>query len=132
MEYNIILSQDIHSLSEFRAQASAVIAKVKDSGRIAVITQNGKGAAVLMNIKQFEELSALKESVINEPEIAYEAISMDKKLYQKIENLSKEEQTRLEHLVDTLIAPVTPTGKLPALDLGGKLDNQHIRTLAHE
>lgn len=134
MPYEITLSKDIHSLSGFRANATSVIEKVKqEKGRVAVITQNGKAAAVIMGVAFFEELEAATSFVAKEPSTLYESTDiMEKELYQKIEKLSKEEQERLSHLIDNLLAPVSAPEELPALSLGGRLDQKNIRQLARE
>jgi antitoxin YefM len=55
------LDEDIKPLSEFRANATAFIKQVKDSKRPLVITQHGRGAAVLMGVREYEQLLAKLE-----------------------------------------------------------------------
>jgi prevent-host-death family protein len=52
----IALNNDIHSLSEFRTNASGFISQVHNTKRPLVITQNGKSAAVLLDVDEFEKL----------------------------------------------------------------------------
>jgi antitoxin YefM len=52
----IHLEEDLQPLSEFRANASSIIDKVKNENRIVVITQHGKGAAVLMSVSEYERM----------------------------------------------------------------------------
>lgn len=50
------LSRDLKPLSEFRANAAAVVRQVRDTKRPVVLTQRGKGAAVLMDVGEYEAL----------------------------------------------------------------------------
>jgi len=49
-------SQDIRPLSEFRANAAAFIQQVRSTRRPLVLTQHGRGAAVLLDIHEYERL----------------------------------------------------------------------------
>ncbi len=53
---NIDLSEDIRSLSEFRANTSSLIEQVKNTRRPLVITQHGKSSAVVMDVREYESL----------------------------------------------------------------------------
>ncbi len=53
----INISQDIVSLSDFKARASRMLHDIQCSHRPLVITQNGKAAAVLMNPADFDRLA---------------------------------------------------------------------------
>lgn len=53
----IILDQDIKPMSEFRAHTAACIKQVQKTKRPVVITQNGKSAAVLIDVMEFESIS---------------------------------------------------------------------------
>jgi antitoxin YefM len=55
------LDEDIKPLSEFRANTTAFIEQVKDSKRPLIITQHGRGAAVLLGVKEYERLLAKLE-----------------------------------------------------------------------
>jgi prevent-host-death family protein len=52
----INLETDLQPLSEFRANASSIIDKVKNENRTIIITQHGKGAAVLISVSEYERL----------------------------------------------------------------------------
>lgn len=52
----INLESDLQPLSEFRANASSIIDKVKNENRTIIITQHGKGAAVLMSVSEYERM----------------------------------------------------------------------------
>jgi len=52
----IQLHQDIRPLSEFRANAAALIEQVRSSKRPMVITQHGKSSAVLLDVQEYESL----------------------------------------------------------------------------
>ncbi len=50
----INFDQDIQPLSEFRAGVSKFLNQVNESKRPLVITQRGKGVAVLLDVAEFE------------------------------------------------------------------------------
>ena len=49
-------SEDIRSLSEFRANVAGVVRQVQRRRRPVFLTQHGRGAAVLMDVDAYEEL----------------------------------------------------------------------------
>jgi antitoxin YefM len=53
---NLRLSRDIRPLSEFRANTAAFVRQVQESRRPLVLTQYGRGAAVLLDIAEYEQL----------------------------------------------------------------------------
>ena len=53
---HINLEQDIKPLSEFRANAAALVKHVKDTRRPLIITQHGKSTAVLLDVKEYQAL----------------------------------------------------------------------------
>ena len=53
---SVELSTDIQPVSDFRANASAMLKQVRSSGRPIVLTQRGRGAAVLLDINAYEAL----------------------------------------------------------------------------
>jgi prevent-host-death family protein len=64
------VSDDIVPLSEFKAQASKVMRKLKSSQRPVIITQNGRPAAVLITPDEFDRhrerdrfVSAVREGI---------------------------------------------------------------------
>jgi prevent-host-death family protein len=50
------LSRDIRPLSEFRANTAKFVRHVQETGRPLVLTQHGRGAAVLLDITEYEKL----------------------------------------------------------------------------
>ena len=52
----IRFSRDIRPLSEFRANAAALIKQVRTTRRPLVLTQHGKSAAVLLDVEEYERL----------------------------------------------------------------------------
>lgn len=52
----IDLSRDLKPLSEFRANAAAIVREVRGTKRPMVLTQRGKGAAVLLDVGEYEAL----------------------------------------------------------------------------
>jgi len=52
----IHLDKDIQPLSAFRANAASIIQKVKKDRRPVVITQHGKGSAILLDVTDYEEM----------------------------------------------------------------------------
>lgn len=55
------VSEDIITVSDFKAQASEWLRRVSGSGHPLVITQNGKPAGVLLSPTAFDELSDRQE-----------------------------------------------------------------------
>jgi len=53
---HVNIKEDIHSLSDFRAGVSSFIQQVTVTKRPLVITQHGKGVAVLTGISEFEAM----------------------------------------------------------------------------
>jgi prevent-host-death family protein len=52
----INLEQDIKPLTEFRANVTAFVQKVRESKRPMVITQHGRSSAVLLGVEEYESL----------------------------------------------------------------------------
>lgn len=50
------LSRDIRPLSEFRANTAKFVRQVQETRRPLVLTQHGRGAAVLLDIGEYERL----------------------------------------------------------------------------
>ncbi|RLB47761.1 MAG: prevent-host-death protein [Deltaproteobacteria bacterium] len=57
----IRISEDIVTVSDFKAQASEWLRQIAGSGHPLVITQNGKPAGVLLSPAAFDELSERQE-----------------------------------------------------------------------
>ncbi len=69
----ISLKEDIHSVTEFRANATSFISQVQKKHRPIVLTQHGKSAAVLMDVSEYERLMEVWE-IIHDIKIAQENI----------------------------------------------------------
>lgn len=52
----IHLGQDIKQLSEFRANAAALIKRLQTTRRPLVLTQRGHSAAVVLDVQEYERL----------------------------------------------------------------------------
>lgn len=50
------LNEDIRPLSEFRTGIASFLKKVHDTKRPLVITQHGKGVAVLLDVNEYESM----------------------------------------------------------------------------
>jgi prevent-host-death family protein len=53
---SISAKDDIKPVSEFRSNAKALIAQVHNTKRPLVITQNGKSAAVLLDVAEYQKM----------------------------------------------------------------------------
>lgn len=49
-------NEDIHPLSEFRANAAAFIKQVQETQRPIVLTLRGRGRAVLLDVDEYQKL----------------------------------------------------------------------------
>ncbi|HHJ34961.1 MAG TPA: type II toxin-antitoxin system Phd/YefM family antitoxin [Gammaproteobacteria bacterium] len=54
----INLKEDVQPLSEFRSGVSSFIQQVTETKRPLLITQHGKGVAILTDVEEFENLTA--------------------------------------------------------------------------
>jgi prevent-host-death family protein len=52
----INLEADIQPVSDFRARTSSMLDQVKSTGRPLILTQRGRGAAVVVDIHAFQAL----------------------------------------------------------------------------
>lgn len=50
------LDQDIQPLSEFRSNVASYIRQINETRRPLVITQHGKGVAVLLDVAEYEAM----------------------------------------------------------------------------
>ena len=70
--YSLDLAEDICPVSEFRANSTNLIKRVREEHRPIVLTQHGKSAAVVIDVADFQkmqdELSLFKE--IKEADLA--------------------------------------------------------------
>lgn len=68
------LTEDIQPLSEFRANAAALLEKVRSTKRPLVLTQRGHSAAVVVDVGEYErlieELEVLRDVRTAEGQIA--------------------------------------------------------------
>jgi antitoxin YefM len=54
--HRIQLDEDIQPLSEFRSKVAFYFDQVKKTKRPLIITQNGKSAAILLNVSEYEAM----------------------------------------------------------------------------
>ncbi|MDP3582676.1 MAG: type II toxin-antitoxin system Phd/YefM family antitoxin [Ignavibacteria bacterium] len=54
--FRIHLDKDIQPLSEFRSKVAFYFDKVKKTKRPLIITQNGKSAAILLDVSEYEAM----------------------------------------------------------------------------
>lgn len=68
------LDQDIRPLSEFRSGVASFIKHVSDTRRPLVLTQHGRGVAVVVDIREFEamreKLAILDDIQVSRAQIA--------------------------------------------------------------
>lgn len=57
----VVLDQDVKPISEFRANAASLVRQVQRTKRPLVITQQGRSAAVLLDVSEYEKLLAKLE-----------------------------------------------------------------------
>ena len=50
------IDEDIRPLSEFRAGVATFIKQIRETGRPMVLTQRGRGVAVLVDVQEYERL----------------------------------------------------------------------------
>jgi prevent-host-death family protein len=50
------LEADIQPVSDFRANTASVLRQVRDTGRPVVLTQRGRGAAVLVDVRVYQSM----------------------------------------------------------------------------
>ncbi|HYW11348.1 MAG TPA: type II toxin-antitoxin system Phd/YefM family antitoxin [Longimicrobium sp.] len=71
---SILISEDVRPLSEFRANAAAFVEQVQTTQRPIVLTQHGRGAAVLLDVLEYERLVERAE-VLEDIRVAEEQIA---------------------------------------------------------
>lgn len=57
------LDEDIRPLSEFRAGVASFVKRVNDTGRPVVLTQRGRGVAVLVDISEYAAMRERLETI---------------------------------------------------------------------
>lgn len=53
---SVRISDDILPIHEFKAQASAIVGKVRRTGRPVVVTQNGRASAVVISARDYDRI----------------------------------------------------------------------------
>lgn len=56
MPLSVRLDADVQPVSEFRSHTAAIIEKVRTTGRPVLLTQHGRGAAVLLDVRHYQAL----------------------------------------------------------------------------
>jgi prevent-host-death family protein len=67
------LNTDIQPITAFRANTAALIARVRETKRPVVLTQHGRGAAVLLDVDAYQEMLDRQETgggAVRPPEVA--------------------------------------------------------------
>jgi antitoxin YefM len=59
----IDLVSDIKPLSEFRANTASLITQVRKTGRPLVLTQHGKSAVVLLDVRHYQSMLSAYEQM---------------------------------------------------------------------
>ena len=66
-------SRDIQPVTEFRANAAQFIEQVQTTGQPVILTQHGRGAAVLLDVESYEamvdELALLRDVRLAEEQV---------------------------------------------------------------
>jgi antitoxin YefM len=70
----IRFSEDVRPVSEFRANAAAFIEQIQTTRRPILLTQHGRGAAVLIDVAEYERLVERAE-VLEDIRVAEEQIA---------------------------------------------------------
>jgi len=67
-------TEDIQPLTAFRANAASFVAQVRETRRPLILTQHGRGAAVLLGVSEYEALieenEVLRDIQVSEQELA--------------------------------------------------------------
>ncbi len=90
----IEIDQDIQPLSEFRKHAADFIDRIKNQKRPIVLTQHGKGAAVLVDVSEYQrmidKIELMEELIEAERQITKGEVVSHEEAKNKIkENLAK-------------------------------------------
>lgn len=59
------LAEDIRPLSEFRANAAALVERVRETKRPLVLTQRGHSTAVVVDVAEYEHLMEQLEMLVD-------------------------------------------------------------------
>jgi len=71
----IRLDEDLRPVTEFRANSAALIKQVRDTKRPVVLTQRGRGAAVLVNVEEYQRMIDVLEAAREGASTAAGAVS---------------------------------------------------------
>ena len=77
--YRIKIDKDIQPLTEFRSKVAFYFDKVKKTKRPLIITQNGKSAAVVLDVSEYEAMID-KMEVLEDIKLAETQISKGSKI----------------------------------------------------
>lgn len=70
----VVPTEDVRPLSEFRAHTAAFVNQVRETRRPVILTQHGRSAAVLLDVRVYEDLveenEVLRDIAIAQGEIA--------------------------------------------------------------
>lgn len=75
----IQLEEDIQPLSEFRSRVTHYLEKIKRDKRPLVITQNGKSAAIVLDVSVYEKMMD-KLEIIKDVKLAESQLNDGKKI----------------------------------------------------
>lgn len=73
MSISVNLKEDICPISDFRANTTAMLKKIREFHRPLVLTQNGKSSAIVLDIGDFQ-------SLIDELDLARELIESNQQI----------------------------------------------------
>lgn len=54
--HSLNLETDVQPVSDFRANAAQLLNQIRETGRPLLLTQNGRGAAVLLHVSDYQAL----------------------------------------------------------------------------
>ena len=86
------LTEDLHPLTDLETRASEVVRQARETGRPVVLTQDGRGVAVLLSLEAFEDLETTADWL--ELQRAVEAAEQDIAAGQWVEHSSVEAKLR--------------------------------------
>ncbi len=76
------IDQDIRSMSEFRTGIASFLKQVHDTKRPLIITQHGKGAAVLLDVGEYEAMQE-KIELLKDIQISVSQIENEEEIEHK-------------------------------------------------
>jgi antitoxin YefM len=76
--FSIRLDKDVRSISEFRARAADFVSQVCLTGRPLLLTQRGRGVAIVIDVREFEAMRERLE-LLEEAAVANGGLQMNKK-----------------------------------------------------